>query len=98
RASGIDVLDLDVKPNEYIDGRDFVPNWQKLSPLIVRTPSGGVHVWFASDGEVRNSTDAIAPGVDTRGVGGYVIVPPSCNDRARYSFIKGSTDDIDRLP
>ena len=95
----LDVLDLDVKPDEYIDGRQFVRDWKDLSPVIVRTPSGGAHVWFKSAGQVRNSADAIAPGVDTRGDGGYVIVPPSRNlDGGKYSFIKGSIADIERLP
>jgi hypothetical protein len=31
RTSGIDVLDLDLKPDEYIDGRQEMPDWQTLS-------------------------------------------------------------------
>jgi len=86
--SGIDVLDLDVKPDEGIDGRDFFPSWQTMSPVIAQTPSGGAHLYFRSAGEVRNSTDLIAPGVDTRGEGGYAIVPPSRSAARRYKFIK----------
>jgi putative DNA primase/helicase len=92
--SGIDVLDLDLKPDEYIDGFTQVPNWQELSPLIVRTPSGGAHLWFRSQGNVRNSTDKIAPGVDTRGDGGYVIVPPSQSGSGDYAFDSGGLDDV----
>lgn len=55
--SRIDVLDLDLKPEEYIDGRECVRNWQELSPAIVQTPSGGLHLWFKSEGLIRNSTD-----------------------------------------
>jgi P4 family phage/plasmid primase-like protien len=98
KRSGIDVLDLDVKPDEFINGLESVPQWQKCSPVIARTPRGGAHLWFKSDGEVRNSTDVIAPGVDTRGEGGYVIVPPSANKKERYWFERGSEHDIDRLP
>ncbi|WP_338692835.1 phage/plasmid primase, P4 family [Bradyrhizobium sp. 26S5] len=98
-ASGIDVIDIDVKPQEFIDGFTFLPQWESLSLLIVRTPSGGAHLWFKSDGKVRNSTDRLAPGIDTRGDGGYVIVPPSANhDRARYEFMRGSLGDLDKLP
>ena len=40
----------------------------------VRTPTGGVHYYFADPtGRWRNSTSKLAPGVDTRGVGGYVV-------------------------
>lgn len=45
-----------------------------------RTRSGGLHLlWRApADGPpIRNSASRIAPGVDVRGEGGYVIVPPS---------------------
>ena len=97
-VSGIDVLDLDLKPEEDIDGRKFVPNWKHLSNVIVRTPSGGRHVWFKSADKVRSTTDVIAPGVDTRGEGGYAIVPPSRNSDGDYSFTKGSRDDIADLP
>jgi hypothetical protein len=66
RASGIDVLDIDVKPDEGIDGRPASPHWTKLSPVIAATPSGGAHLYFRAEGKARCSTDLIAPGVDTR--------------------------------
>ena len=41
---------------------------------MVRTPTGGVHLFFADpEGRWRNSTSKLARGVDTRGVGGYVV-------------------------
>lgn len=48
--------------------------------LSVRTPSGGVHVYFRqpSTDAVRNS-NALPKHVDVRGDGGYVIVPPGQN-------------------
>src|SRR3954447_13733377 len=52
-TSGIDVLDLDLKPDEYIDGSKLVPDWDQRSCVLVRTPSGGAHVWFKSTGKVR---------------------------------------------
>jgi hypothetical protein len=44
--------------------------------LTVRT-SRGFHVFFACDAEVPNSTGRLAPGVDVRGKGGYVVAAPS---------------------
>jgi putative DNA primase/helicase len=76
-ASGIVVIDIDVKPDEGIDGHEFLPNWKTLSPAIAETPSGGHHLYVRSNDNVRCTTGVIAPGVDTRGEGGYVIVPPS---------------------
>ncbi|WP_415519298.1 MAG: bifunctional DNA primase/polymerase [Desulfovibrio aminophilus] len=44
-----------------------------------RTGSGGEHRYFRlPDGlEIRNSASKLAPGLDVRGVGGYVIAPPT---------------------
>jgi len=49
------------------------PTWQ------TRTASGGEHRFYAMpvDREIRNSASKIAPGLDVRGEGGYVIAPPS---------------------
>jgi Bifunctional DNA primase/polymerase, N-terminal/Family of unknown function (DUF5906)/Primase C terminal 2 (PriCT-2) len=92
----IDVLDLDCKKGK--DGFKAIPDWQDRSPIIVRTPSGGAHAWFQSEGTIKNTTDTIAIGVDTRGKGGYVIVPPSMNGSAAYRFEKGGLDQITKLP
>jgi hypothetical protein len=54
-ASGVDVLDIDVKPDEHVDGHKFVPGFAKLSPVQVQTPSGGTHLYFRSKGKVRIS-------------------------------------------
>ena len=88
--SGIAVLDLDVKKGK--DGLAFVPDWETRSPVIARTQRGGAHVYFKADGAPHCTSDDIALGVDTRGDGGYVIVPPS----AGYSWINGS--DFSKLP
>jgi Bifunctional DNA primase/polymerase, N-terminal/Primase C terminal 2 (PriCT-2) len=95
--SGIDVLDLDLKPEEYIDGREVIANWRELSPAIVQTPSGGLHLWFKSEGQLRNSADVIGPGVDTRGDGGYVIVPPSRNRIGAYKTLS-TGDELPPFP
>jgi putative DNA primase/helicase len=98
-ASWLDILDIDLEPDRQIDGYEFIPDWRDLSSVIVQTPSGGAHLYFLSDGTVCNSTDRIAPGVDTRGEGGYIILPPSRNaDGRSYRFIKGNQDEIDDLP
>jgi hypothetical protein len=91
-ASGIDVLDLDIKNGK--DGFAFVPDWRERSSVISRTGSGGAHLWFASDGSLGSTAGKIAAGVDTRGTGGYFICPPS----AGYHFEKGSLANIGKLP
>ena len=44
-----------------------------------RTGGGGVHVFFRypPGKDVRNSAGWLGPGLDVRGEGGYVVVPPS---------------------
>lgn len=56
------------------------------------TGSGGTHYLYRyPDGpEIRNSAGKLAPGLDVRGEGGYVIVPPSATVRP-YEV-------LDRLP
>lgn len=92
KVSGIDVLDLDLKNGK--DGFREVPNWRSLSPVIVRTRTGGAHLWFKSSGEIPSTTDLIALGVDTRGEGGYACVPPG-----GYRFERGEIgDDLPPFP
>lgn len=50
----------------------------------VRTPSGGIHVWY--QGKRPSNVKTLAPGVDTRGVGGYVLLPPSMVNGNEYVF------------
>ncbi len=46
--------------------------------LTSRTPSGGVHVWFRQpEGEPIRNRGNLPEHVDVRGLGGYVIAPPS---------------------
>jgi hypothetical protein len=86
--SGLLVVDVDV------DGLDA---WADLCArngghdptLAARTPRGGVHVYFAAGNPTARSTVArLAPGVHTRGQGGYVIAPPSVGANGnRYEWI-----------
>ena len=70
---------IDVDPRH--DGDVWLSENQNRLPstLTHGTPRGGEHLAFRDppDVEIRNSQGRIAPGVDVRGTGGYVIVPPS---------------------
>lgn len=54
--------------------------------LIVRTPSGGLHLYFRHADGITNSPGGLPKGIDVRGEGGYVLVPPS----GGYSWSEGS--------
>jgi hypothetical protein len=77
-ASGIVVLDVDQKENRQ--GMDWLNenSHRMVQTRTVRTGSGGLHIYFRHPGrQVKNQNDKIAPGIDVRGDGGYVIVPPT---------------------
>jgi Bifunctional DNA primase/polymerase, N-terminal len=50
-----------------------------LQTLTFKTGSGGFHFLFQYPAEqvLRNSAREVGPGVDTRGEGGYIVLPPS---------------------
>jgi len=77
-----DVLDVDVKDDR--DGRVHLPYLTRLGLLngckrVVRTPSGGWHLYFKAAPGLTNKARA-ALGLDVRAKGGYVIAPPSYVD------------------
>jgi hypothetical protein len=57
----------------------------------VRTPSGGLHYYYhAPPGGIKtaaNTFGANGTGLDTRGVGGYVVAPPSMGLPGRYEHV-----------
>jgi len=69
------------------------------TPLVTGTPRGGFHLWYRSTGE-RCRVRWGGLKVDIRGVGGMAVVPPSTGQHAgkAYTFVKGSWDDLVRLP
>ncbi len=92
-GAGLVVVDVDA----HDDGPDGWANWCALvaahadawpDTLEVTTPSGGQHLYFTAPAgdPVRNSASKLAPGVDVRGVGGYVVAAPSVTDAGRYEL------------
>jgi len=71
--SGLFVVDIDRK---NVNGLDTFSSWDinDVAGLHSTTPSGGMHIIFTGTG--KTSTNA-KTGIDTRGDGGYFIVPPS---------------------
>ncbi|MFI2377895.1 bifunctional DNA primase/polymerase [Streptomyces sp. NPDC018964] len=60
--------------------------------VIVLTPSGGRHLWLSGppDVVVPNSAGRLAPGIDIRGAGGYLVGPGSRTDRGPYTTAPGT--------
>jgi hypothetical protein len=85
-ASGVSVLDVDVHRGGDLSLLVLERMYGRTpDTLRVRTRSGGVHLHFKASG-VKNSNDVLGPGLDVRGEGGYVLVPPS----AGYQWINSA--------
>ncbi|MEU5210449.1 bifunctional DNA primase/polymerase [Streptomyces sp. NPDC020742] len=54
--------------------------------VTVHTPSGGRHLWLTGPPSppVPNSVGKLAPGIDVRGTGGYLVGPGSLTTHGRY--------------
>jgi hypothetical protein len=85
-APGPDVLDIDVHgPNEngYAAlGRLHCAGLLEDAYGYVRTPSGGLHIYFT--GTAQRNGHLAAHHVDFRSAGGYVLAPPSQVDGHPY--------------
>lgn len=74
-ASWLFVVDVD--PDK--GGFESLAKLNLSSPMTVRTGSGGLHLYYKFDPAivVGNSAGKLAPGIDIRTTGGYVVAPPS---------------------
>lgn len=93
-GSGLYVVDL--------DGPAAVAAWTELglpSGWQSRTGNGVHHVYTLLD-ELPNTASKIAPGIDTRGAGGYIVAPPSVHAKrlSRYQWIEREGERPPPLP
>lgn len=72
--SGLAVID--------IDSTEGAAHWARIenqhgpaNTLIAETGRGGLHLIYL--GDIKSTANRIAPGIDTRGDGGYIVAPPS---------------------
>jgi len=83
--SGFAVLDIDVKSGGF-DSLEMLAHKHGVLPdtMVSKTGGGGRHYFFKYPiNGFKNSAGKIAPGVDTRGDGGYVVAPPSIHSSGR---------------
>src|SRR5262249_23990174 len=76
------VLDIDVDVPKGVDGRPAMARLEttygSLPPTLTsKTPRGGEHRFFQWVGGIKSSCSKLGPGLDVRGRGGYVVLPPS---------------------
>ncbi|WP_432136629.1 MULTISPECIES: bifunctional DNA primase/polymerase [unclassified Streptomyces] len=60
--------------------------------VVVLTPSGGRHLWLTGPPEavIPNSAGRLAPGIDVRGAGGYLVGPGSRTAHGTYTTAPGT--------
>ena len=93
-ASGQVVVDVDER-----NGRPGLDTWfelrQKLGveleqTALVETPSGGQHAHYLTDGQnIGCGNDRLGIGIDVKGEGGYVLLPPSAIAGVEYAWVDG---------
>lgn len=104
QRSGCFVVDLDIDKQTGKAAGEGTIEGLGLSEdlktgLLARTPSGGLHAYFAHPGDgFRNTvgkTRGLGPCVDTRRDGGYVILPGSRTAKGgQYSWMDESLLDV----
>ncbi|WP_298042351.1 bifunctional DNA primase/polymerase [uncultured Citricoccus sp.] len=101
-VSGVVVVDVDVR--EHVDGRESMrraldAGRAGVPVFTVVSPSGGRHGYYpATPGVVQRSWQAARAGVDFRGDGGYIVIPPSRTDAGSYRLVtvrQGAAGGID---
>jgi putative DNA primase/helicase len=99
-GNGLVVLDVDPRHggDETLVDIEHAHGSLPETPRVL-TGGGGVHVYFAVAQPVGNRA-GLAPGIDLRGDGGFVVAPPSIHANARrYAWELGlSPDDISVAP
>jgi len=72
-----------------LEGNEFAPTREHT------TPTGGRHLLYRVEKPVPNSASKLAPGLDIRSSGGFVVAPGSTIDGREY---RGTDDEIAAAP
>lgn len=96
------VLDVDVKdgaPNGHASIAMLEDAFSRLpDTLKVSTPSGGMHYYFKHPKDKKIGCKKLSfnghfLGCETKGLGGYVVCPPSALDNGSYEFLDCGWDE-----
>jgi putative DNA primase/helicase len=83
RVSGVLVLDVDGPEGEA----ELQKHGHPATPMV-RTASGGLHLYFRHPKHEVRTGIRVAPGLDVKASGGYVVAPPSVGANGRpYEWI-----------
>jgi len=84
----VDVVDIDGLKGQTSRAQNW-PMFDGLQVLgTVSTPRpGGMHLFVPRREGITNGA-GLLPGVDYRGLGGYVVAPPSRNEQGVYAWVR----------
>ena len=86
------VVDVDPRHGGDESIRDLMAKYPEMDDTLTgETGGGGWHLCFLAPAvPISNSTGSLAPGLDVRGVGGYIVAPPSIHpDGKAYEWMAG---------
>jgi hypothetical protein len=90
KDSGIFVLDVDGNPGKA-SLKAYQQQGLELPETLTTTTGKGRHFYFQwpQDAVIKNSAGQLASGLDVRGEGGYVVIPPSVHSNGNhYAYTK----------
>lgn len=101
-SGGIAVIDLDIKPDQGIDGGLALKEWESKhgsfpDTVCVTTGGGGRHLYYKVD-KPFSCARGIIEGVDVRCNGGYVVAPGSVHSNGNLYEWDYSPDEIEIAP
>jgi hypothetical protein len=82
--AGFTVVDIDPKNGGDETWDALIAEHGPITTREVHTPSGGRHLYF--HGTISAVNKKLGPGIDTRCLGGYVLLPPSSVKGRRYEW------------
>lgn len=88
--SGACVVDFDSHKPDFDPAIAFDYFFEHEDTPTANTPRGGQHMWYKYPTEAKLTINTGAlPGIDFRGEGGYILVPPSKNGTGNpYSWVE----------
>jgi hypothetical protein len=98
--SGIFVLDRDDRDGGDSSLAALEAQYGKLPQTLTQITGGGVHYVFQMplQHDIKNSAGKIAPGIDVRANGGYVVGAPSRHANGKnYSWNSGGLPQVDEI-
>lgn len=101
KISGILVVDVDVKNNGFESLARLSKDYGSsiTDTLTSDTGGGGLHLLYKHpDQIIRNSTGQLAPGMDIRSCGGYIVGPPSVYVSGKKYVWRDRLYEPERIP